>query len=55
MRALDCIHEAHDDVHFTAADDDDLTRQVMSHRDEHHPELSDEQVREIVASSAYDE
>ena len=55
MRAMDCIHEAHDDIHFTAETDDDLVEQIRRHRDEHHPELTDEQVQEIVAANAYDE
>ena len=55
MRAMDCVHEAHDDIHFTAADDEGLVRQVMAHRDEYHPEMSDDEAREIVAANAYDE
>ena len=55
MRALDCVHEAHEDVHFTATDDEDLVGQVMQHRDQYHPEMTDEQAREIIAANAYDE
>ncbi len=55
MRALDCVHEAHDDIHFSGADDEELVRQVMLHRDEFHPEITDEQAREMVATGAYDE
>ena len=55
MRGMDCIHEAHEDIHFTGADDEDLVRQVMLHRDEYHPEMTDEQAREIVSANAYDE
>lgn len=55
MRAMDCKHPAHDDVHFTAGTDDELFEQVKRHRDEHHPELSDDQLRETIAQSAYDE
>ncbi len=55
MRALDCSHEAHDDVHFTADDDEGLVEQVRRHRDEYHPEMSDDDVRQIVAQGAYDE
>ncbi len=54
MRALDCVHEAHDDTHFEAASDDELVSQVMKHRDEHHPEMSDDDVRSVVSSGAYD-
>jgi hypothetical protein len=55
MRALDCSHEAHDDVHFTADDDEALVEQVRRHRDEYHPEMSDDDVRQIVAQGAYEE
>jgi hypothetical protein len=55
MRALDCRHEAHDDVHFTAGDDEGLVEQVRRHRDEYHPEMSDDDVRQIVAQGAYEE
>lgn len=54
-RGLDCKHEAHDDVHFSGVDDQDLQNQVRAHRDEYHPELSDGDVRNIVAVNAYDE
>jgi hypothetical protein len=55
MRAMDCIHPAHDDIHFTAATDDDLFEQVKLHRDEYHPELTDDQLRDTIAQSVYDE
>lgn len=55
MRALDCVHEAHDDVHFTGQTDDDLITQVQQHRDEYHPEMTDDDVRAVVAQGAYDE
>jgi hypothetical protein len=55
MRAMDCIHPAHDDIHFTAATDDDLFEQVKLHRDEYHPELTDDQLRDAIAQSVYDE
>jgi hypothetical protein len=55
MRALDCVHDAHDDIHFTADTDDGLIDQVKQHRDEFHPDMTDDEVREIVAEGAYDE
>ena len=52
MRVLDC------DCGQTlqAANDDDLITQVREHVDESHPdmEMTDEQVRELVANRAYD-
>jgi hypothetical protein len=55
MRAIDCNHPAHEEMHFTGANDDELVDQLMRHRDDYHPEITDEQVRETVAQSAYDE
>ena len=55
MRAMDCIHDNHEDMHFTGADDEELTQRVKAHRDEHHPDITDEQVHELVAANAYDE
>ncbi len=55
MRALDCVHAAHDDMHFTANDDEGLVEQVKQHRDEYHPEMSDDDVREVVGQGAYEE
>lgn len=55
MRALDCVHDAHEDIHFAAETDDDLVEQIRRHRDQYHPEMSDDDVREIVSANAYDE
>ncbi len=55
MRAFDCVHEAHADIHFTAESDEDLIAQVLRHRDEYHLEMSDADLRQAVAQGAYDE
>ena len=55
MRGLDCVHEAHEDIHFTGETDEDLIGQVRQHRDQYHPEMSDDDVRQVVASGAYDD
>jgi hypothetical protein len=55
MRALDCVHEAHDDMHFTADTDEALIERVKQHRDEFHREMTDDQIREYVTANAYDE
>ena len=55
MRAFDCVHESHADVHFTAESDDALIEQIRRHRDQFHAEISDEQIREMVTAGAYDE
>jgi hypothetical protein len=55
MRAFDCVHEAHEDVHFSADSDDALVEQIRQHRDQFHPEIGDDQIREMVTAGAYDE
>jgi hypothetical protein len=55
MRAVDCIHEAHEDMHFTADTDEALLERVKQHRDEFHQEMSDDQIRDYVSANAYDE
>jgi hypothetical protein len=55
VRAFDCVHPAHEDIHFTGASDDELLEQIKRHRDEYHAELTDEQISEFVAQGAYDE
>jgi predicted small metal-binding protein len=55
MRALDCTDPSHGNMHITAQDDDDLTRQVEQHIADSHPEMTTDQARTIVAEGAYDE
>ena len=56
MRALDCrAPGAHDDMHFTAENDPELIAKIQQHRDQYHTEITDDQIRELVTSSAYDE
>ena len=56
MRALDCrAPETHDDIHFTADSDEDLVSQIQKHRDEYHTDITDDQIKEMVSSGAYDE
>lgn len=56
MRALDCqAPGTHDDIHFTAGSDEDLITQIRQHRDEFHTDITDEQIKEMVATGAYDE
>jgi hypothetical protein len=55
MRAFDCSHASHEDVHFTADDDEGLIQQIQQHRDEYHQEISDQQIREMVTTGAYNE
>ena len=56
MRALDCrAPDVHDDIHFTADNDPDLIAQVQQHRDQYHDDMTDDQIKELVAAGAYDE
>jgi hypothetical protein len=55
MRAVDCVHPAHEDMHLTGSDDDDLLEGVKRHRDQYHPEMNDDQIRDYIAQNAYDE
>jgi hypothetical protein len=55
MRGFDCVHEAHEDIHFSAETDEELVEQVRQHRDQYHPEIADTQLREMVTAGAYDE
>jgi hypothetical protein len=56
MRALDCsVPDAHDDVHFSAEDDDQLFTQVKTHTEEYHPEMTDDDVRQMISADAYSE
>jgi hypothetical protein len=55
MRAFDCVHEAHEDAHFTAENDEALIEHISQHRDQYHPEIGDEQLREMVGAGSYDE
>jgi hypothetical protein len=55
MRGLDCVHEAHEDIHFTADNDEGLVEQVKRHIREVHPDMSDDDAQQIVTQGAYDE
>jgi predicted small metal-binding protein len=53
MRAMECPDDGH---HMEADNDEELFKMARRHTNEAHPEaqLTDEQVRAIVAESAYD-
>lgn len=55
MRALDCKDPAHEDMHVTAATDDELIEKVRQHISEVHPDMSPEEATGIVRQGAYDE
>ena len=55
MKAYDCNDPKHGPMHFTGQDNDDLVMQMKRHRDEHHMEMTDEQIEAGISSDAYDE
>lgn len=56
MRAMDCSDPGtHEDVHFSAENDDALFAQVQKHRDEYHSEMSDDEIKQLISTAAYDE
>jgi hypothetical protein len=54
-RAVDCIHPAHEDLHATAENDEELINVVRQHIQDAHPDMNPEQAVDIVAQGAYDE
>lgn len=54
-RALDCKDPAHDDIHFSAQNDDELFGKIQQHRDEYHTEMSDDQIKQMISTDAYEE
>ena len=56
MRAMDCSDPGtHEDVHFSAENDEALFAQVQKHRDEYHPEMTDDEIKELISANAQDE
>lgn len=54
-RAFDCKDPAHDDMHFSAQNDDELFGKIQQHRDEYHTELTDDELKQLISTNAYDE
>lgn len=55
MRAFDCVHPAHEDMHVTAETDDEVVVKVREHIAEAHPDMSPDDAQGLVAQGAYDE
>ena len=56
MRAMDCSDPGtHEDVHFSAENDEALFAQVQKHRDEYHSEMTDDEIKQMISTAAYDE
>lgn len=54
-RGFDCEHPDHGKMRMSGADDDELVQNGLKHRDQYHPEFSDDQIREIVTANASDD
>jgi hypothetical protein len=54
MLAFDCVLETHEDVRFTAENEQRLIEKIRQHYVQYHPEISDDEIREAVKAGAYD-
>ena len=54
MIAFDCVHDVHEDAQFTADTHEQLLETVLQHFNHYHPEVSEEEVNDLVNVSAYD-
>ncbi len=54
MRALDCSM-GHDTIHFSAETDEELMQKVRDHAAQAHPELGEDQLREMFTQMVHDE
>ena len=55
MRAVDCVHPAHEDLHVTAETDEELVEMVRGHITQAHPDMGPDEAQGIVAEGAYDD
>jgi len=51
MRGFDCSDPSHGKVHFTGKDDDDLVQTIKAHAATAHPDLTEGQIREMIAGA----
>src|SRR5438093_813278 len=51
MRGFHCVDPSHDRIDFTGADDEELFEHIKAHTAEAHPDLTDSQVREMMAGA----
>lgn len=53
---MDCSDPGtHEDVHFTAENDGELFQKIQQHRDEYHQGMSDDEIKAMISTDAYDE
>jgi predicted small metal-binding protein len=53
MRAFDC-DQGHEKMTITAANDEELLQKAKEHAAQHHPEVTEDQLKGIIAEAAYD-
>lgn len=53
MRGFHCVDPSHERIEFTGADDEELFQNIKAHTTEAHPQLTDSQVREMMAGEAW--
>jgi hypothetical protein len=53
MRGFHCVDPSHDRIEFTGADDEELFRNIKAHTTKAHPQLTDTQIREMIAGAAW--
>jgi hypothetical protein len=51
MRGFHCVDPSHARIEFTGADDEDLFQNVKKHTTTAHPQLSDGQIRDMIAGA----
>jgi hypothetical protein len=51
MRGFHCVDPSHDRIEFTGADDAELLKQVKAHTAKAHPDLTDGQIRDMLAGA----
>jgi len=51
MRGFHCVDPSHARIEFTGADDEDLFQSIKEHTAEAHPQLTDRQIREMMAGA----
>jgi hypothetical protein len=51
MRGFHCIDPSHGRIDFTGSDDEELFENVKAHAAEAHPDLTDTQLREMMAGA----
>ena len=51
MRGFYCVDPSHGRIDFTGADDDELFAQIKTHTAKAHPDLTDGQIRDMMAGA----